>query len=157
MRYVLMDRICSLEPGRTLTGLKNVTMSDALLTRYAVDLWALPPAMLLEAMAQAAGVLVASTIDFRAQPVLAKVQPFWCERLAVPGDQIVVSVQLLELRSEGCRAGVIARVGSDVAAEATIFLALAPLEEPTRARLRAHMAHTFPGWFDEPAVVEVHP
>lgn len=154
MRYVLIDRIHSLEPGRALTGVKNVTMSDALLTQYAPDVWALPPTMLLESMAQAAGVLVVSTVDFTAQPVLAKIQPFSARRLAVPGDQVTVSAHLRELRGAGCQADAIARLGESVIAEASIFLGLAPLAEKSRGRLRSHLARTFPGWFDEPAVLE---
>lgn len=157
MRYVLIDRIDRLEPRRTLVAVKNVTMTDAMLTQYAPALWALPPAMLLESMAQAAGVLVAAAIDFRAQPVLAKVQPFSARRLAVPGDQITVSAELRELRDEGCQADTTARIGGVVVAEASIFLGLAPLQESQRGRLRAHLARTFPGWFDEPAVLEVQP
>jgi UDP-3-O-[3-hydroxymyristoyl] N-acetylglucosamine deacetylase / 3-hydroxyacyl-[acyl-carrier-protein] dehydratase len=156
MRYVLIDRIHSLEPGRALTGVKNVSMTDALLTQYGHGVWALPAAMLLESMAQAAGILVASTIDFRAQPVLAKVQPFSVSRLATPGDQITVSAELRELREMGCQADAIARIGGAVVAEASIFLGLAPLEEPRRIRLRAHLARTFPGWFGAPAALEVH-
>jgi 3-hydroxyacyl-[acyl-carrier-protein] dehydratase len=157
MRYVLIDRIDSLELGHSLTGRKNVTMSDALLTKYAADVWALPPTMLLEAMAQAGGVLVASTIGFRAQPVLAKVQPFSARRLPRPGDQIVVSAELRSLRDGGCRTDAIARIGPAVVAEASIFLALAPLEESKRDRLRAHLACTFPGWFGEPPAIEAQP
>jgi 3-hydroxyacyl-[acyl-carrier-protein] dehydratase len=157
MRYVLIDRIDSLEPGRALSGVKNVTMSDALLTQYAPDVWALPPAMLLESMAQAAGVLVVSTVDFHAQPVLAKVQPFSARRLAIPGDQVTVSAELRELRGGGCRADASARVGEAVIADASIFLGLPPLEEPQRGRLRAHLARIFPGWFGEPTMLEVQP
>ena len=157
MRYVLIDRIESLEPGRGVTAVKNVTMSDALLTQYADDVWALPPSMLLESMAQAAGVLVASTTDFRAQPVLAKVQPFSTRRLAVPGDQVTVSAELRELRAEGCQAHAIARIGDLVIAEASLFLGLVPLDQETRGSLRAHLTRAFPGWFDEPAVLEVQP
>src|SRR3982750_4203183 len=103
MRYVLLAPI---------TALKNVAAGDGFVTEYASDLWALPPSMLLEAMAQAAGLLVASAIHFRAQPVLAKVQPFAADRLAVPADQVIVRAELRQLRHAGCRAHATARVGS---------------------------------------------
>jgi len=158
MRYVLIDRITSIDPGRTIAALKNVAAGDGLVTQYSSDLWALPPAMLLETMAQAAGLLVASTIHFRAQPVLAKVQPFAADRLAVPGDQVLLHAELCELRDAGCRTHATARVGLTLLAEATIFLALVPLDERgRREQLRAHMARIFPGWFGEPAAAEVLP
>jgi len=158
MRYILIDRITCLEPGRTIIAVKNVTARESLVTEYGSDLWALPPSMLLEAMAQAAGLLVASTIQFRAQPVLAKVQPFSADGFAVPGDQITLRAELRELRDAGCQLDATAHVGSTRLAEATIFLALVPLDAFGRAEeLRARMARTFPGWFVEPAAVEVLP
>ena len=156
MRYVLIDRITSLERGRTITALKNVTASDGLVSQYAPDLWALPSSMVLESMAQAAGLLVASTIQFRAQPVLAKVQPFSTEGLAVPGDQVILCAELRTLRHAGCQTYATARVNSTLLAEASILLALVPHDNISRGEaLRARIARTFPGWFDEPAVVEV--
>lgn len=161
MRYVLIDRITSLVPGRSLTAIKNVSVSDDLVTRYAPGVSALPASMALEAMAQAAGILVAATIDFRAQPVLAKVQPFAAYGRAAPGDQIDLRADLEELNDVGCRAQVTAHVGQTLLAEAFIYLALVPLERREQsldsAELRAVMRDTFPGWFEAPGAVEVRP
>ena len=55
MRYVLIDRITALVPGQSLAAIKNVSFADDLVTHYAPGLSALPAAMVLEAMAQAAG------------------------------------------------------------------------------------------------------
>jgi len=72
MRYVLIDRITALVPGQSLAAIKNVSFADDLVTHYAPGLSALPAAMVLEAMAQAAGLLVAATLTAPAQPVLAR-------------------------------------------------------------------------------------
>ena len=157
MRYVLIDRITNIDPGRAIVALKNITATDALLNEYSAGVWALPPAMVLEAMAQAAGVLVAAAIDCRAQPVLAKIQPFSTERLAIPGDQVVVDVRIRELRDGGCRTEATARIGSALLAEAAIFLALVPVSDSGRAQLRARMARTFPGWFTDKTPAEALP
>jgi 3-hydroxymyristoyl/3-hydroxydecanoyl-(acyl carrier protein) dehydratase len=159
MRYVLIDRITSLERGRALRAVKNVSVSDDLVTRYGPGFSALPATMVLEAMAQAAGLLVAATIDARAQPVLAKVQPFTAYGDAVPGDQVWLDAALEELRDEGCRARVRATVGDRAIADATIYLALVPLDADgalhRAGQLRACLADTFPGWFNTVAVAEI--
>ncbi len=151
MRYVLIDRITALVPGQSLAAIKNVSFGDDLVTHYAPGLSALPAAMVLEAMAQAAGLLVAATLTAPAQPVLAKVQPFSAYGHARPGDCVGIQVELEELRSEGCRARVASSIDGRPLADATIHLALIPLEGPTaasRARiLRAMLADTFPEWF----------
>ena len=153
MRYVLIDRITSLEPGRVLTALKNVTASDGMVTQYGPELWALPAAMVLEAMAQAAGLLAASTIQCRAQPVLAKVQLFEAYGYAVAGDQIVLHAELHDLHERGCRSYTTASIGSTPLAEATIYLAFIAPDENQRGALRNALARTFPAWFPDGAEV----
>jgi 3-hydroxyacyl-[acyl-carrier-protein] dehydratase len=151
MRYVLIDRITALVPGQSLAAIKNVSFGDALVTHYAPGLSALPAAMVLEAMAQAAGLLVAATLTAPAQPVLAKVQPFRAYGHARPGDCVGIRAEIEERRCEGCRARVVSSIDDRPLADATIHLALIPLEGPTattRAQiLRAMLADTFPEWF----------
>ncbi len=150
MRYVLVDRITELHAGRSLRGIKNVTMSDDLMTTSGTGETWLPSAMLLEAMAQAAGLLVAASIDCSAQPVLAKVQPFAAYGQARAGDQVELYIELEELRAEGCRAKAVAAIERCTLAEATIYLALMPLGDEAgtrREQLRARLATLFPQWF----------
>ncbi|WP_337129595.1 hypothetical protein, partial [Staphylococcus aureus] len=72
MRYVLIDRIAELVPRERLCAWKNVAASDALAATRPSGKIVLPASMMLEAMAQAAGLLVIASVDFGRQPVLAK-------------------------------------------------------------------------------------
>jgi 3-hydroxyacyl-[acyl-carrier-protein] dehydratase len=158
MRYVLVDRITHLDRGRSLAAIKNVTASDDLVTEYAPGLSALPATMVLEAMAQAAGMLVIANGPSCHQPVLAKVQPFTAYALARPGDQILVRADVEELTGEWCRARVTAEVGQSVLAEGTVHLALVALDTSEANRqdeqLRASLAEGFPEWFGVTAPAE---
>lgn len=151
MRYILIDRITALAPGQSLEAVKNVSHTEDLVTRDAAGRSALPAAMVLEAMAQAAGLLAAASSAVPAQPVLAKVQPFTAYGEARPGDAVAIRADLEELRAEGCRTRVAASIGSRPLADATIFLALIPLEtagaDAPAASMRAGLAATFPEWF----------
>jgi 3-hydroxyacyl-[acyl-carrier-protein] dehydratase len=151
MRYVLLDRILELEPDRRIVAVKNVTIGDGLVREHGAGLRVLPSSMLLEAMAQAAGLLAAVTVDFAAQPVLAKVAPFACAAWARPGDAVILEARLEDVRDEGCRAAVTASIDGRPVAEASIFLALVRLGaelEARRVRLqREHLADLFPEWF----------
>jgi 3-hydroxymyristoyl/3-hydroxydecanoyl-(acyl carrier protein) dehydratase len=162
VRYVLVDRITEFQSGRILRGIKNVTMSDDLMKTYQTGEGRqslLPATMILEGLAQAAGILVAGSIDCNAQPVLAKVQPFTTYGVARAGDQINLYAELEELRLEGARARTLAEVDGRKLAEATIYLALMSFEADAvttrRQILRAHMAALFPEWFGERAKIEV--
>src|SRR5258708_10693349 len=151
MRYILIDRITALVPGHSLDAIKNVSHAEDLVTRDGAGRSALPGTMVLEAMAQAAGLLAAATIAVPAQPVLAKVQPFTAYRDARPGDAVAIRAELEELRTEGCRTRVAASIDDRPLADATIFLALVPLQGPGAASRAASMppllAETFPQWF----------
>jgi len=151
MRYVLVDRITGLDPGRSLSAIKNVTASDDLVTRYPAGLSALPSTMVLEAMAQAAGILVVASRPSSGQPMLAKVQPFTAYALARPGDQLHVRAEVEELTGEWCKAQVTAEVGQRLLAEATVYLALvasdASAADSGDEQLRASLAEGFPEWF----------
>jgi 3-hydroxymyristoyl/3-hydroxydecanoyl-(acyl carrier protein) dehydratase len=156
VRYVLVDRITALAPGRALSGIKNVSLSDDLVGPIRPGVSALPGSMVLEAMAQAAGLLVVASVDEPAQPVLAKVQPFRAYTDAVAGDRIELHAELQDLRSEGARANVTALVDGKVIADAVIYLGLMPIEGEERvAMMRERLASTFPGWFDVRASVEL--
>ena len=156
MRYVLIDRITTLDPGRSLSGFKNVSLSDDLVMRQAPGVSVLPASMVLEAMAQAAGLLVVASLRAATQPVLAKVQPFTSHVPAVAGDRLDLHAQLEDLRAEGAKVRVTAAIESQLAAEATIYLALVALDAPEHvdrvALLRERLADTFPGWFAIDAV-----
>ena len=94
MRYILIDRITALVPGHSLDAIKHVRQADDLVSRDAAGRCALPAAMVLEAMAQAAGLLVAASLAVPAQPVLAKVQPFTAYGDARPGDAVAIRAEL---------------------------------------------------------------
>jgi len=154
VRYVLIDRITELERGRTLTAIKNVSLSDDLVARVRPGVSALPASMVLEAMAQAAGLLVVASVDAPAQPVLAKVQPFTAYGDAVAGDQIRLRAELEDVRSEGARANVVATVGDTTLADEVIYLGLMPVEgDELIALMRDRLADAFPGWFGVTASV----
>jgi 3-hydroxyacyl-[acyl-carrier-protein] dehydratase len=149
VRYVLVDRITALVPGRTLKAIKNVSLSDDLVARIRPGVSALPGSMVLEAMAQAAGLLVVASVETPVQPVLAKVQPFTAYADAVAGDRIELEAELDDLRGEGARATVTAIVDGVRIAEAVIYLGLMPIEGDERIAVMCdRLGDAFPGWFD---------
>lgn len=148
MRYILVDRITAVEPGRQLLATKYVSASDALAETYGAGMPALPAAMMLESMAQAAGLLVVRSLESPCQPVLAKVHGFAVTRMARAGDRVDLHASLEDLRPEGCRAQVMAKMDGEVIASGIILLALVPITDVRQqVRLTSHLAGLFPDWF----------
>ena len=86
--FVMIDRALLLEPGRWAVTLKNLTRDDPLLDGDG----ALPPVLLAEAMAQAAGLAVAAAQT--APAMLAQIDRFRCRAAVCSGDQLVVMVRV---------------------------------------------------------------
>ncbi|MEP7039505.1 MAG: hypothetical protein ABI891_14320 [Acidobacteriota bacterium] len=151
MRYVLIDKITELETGKNLKGIKNATFSDALARGGGAFL---PAAFVLETMAQAAGLLVMTTIECRAQPILSKIQQMKISGQAKAGERIQVSADLCNLSDAGAKIFVEAHSDGAMKAEAEIFLALIAFEKLSETNAFEHrqilhyrLADLFPKWF----------
>jgi 3-hydroxyacyl-[acyl-carrier-protein] dehydratase len=148
MRYILVDKIVELQKRRMIAAIKHVTMSDALVSVYEPrGSMELPGAMMIEAMAQAAGLLAMATIDLTAQPVLAKVQPCEIFRQARVGETIALRAEIEERNEMGCRTRATAQVENELLAEATIYLGFVKTGEPPeilRARAQQYVQSLFP-------------
>src|SRR5262247_982065 len=91
MRWMWIDRVVSLEPGKRLVAVKHVSLAEEHLhDHFPAD--ALGPAMpimpaslIIEGMAQTAGILVGHAEDFREKVILAKVSKAELSEEAAPG------------------------------------------------------------------------
>jgi len=130
MRYVLIDRIASLEAGRMLTAVKNVSLSDDLVARLGPGVSALPPSMVLEAMAQAAGLLVfkseGTKPDANSVYYYVGIDNARFKKPVVPGDVLEIEVAIDRFMRGIGKFSCVARVGGQVVAEASILCAMKP-------------------------------
>ncbi len=162
MRYILIDRITAYESGKMLKAIKNVTFSDGVGRPHGANWMPFPAAFVMESMAQAAGLLVAMTIDYKAQPVLAKVQQMRVYGRAKPGDRLDVFAGLEDIQEAGARLYVKSSRSGVPIAEATVFLSLLSFEDlgmekasKHRRMLRSVVANLAPEWFCEVQKVPV--
>jgi 3-hydroxyacyl-[acyl-carrier-protein] dehydratase len=103
MRWMWIDQIIAFEPGRSMSAIKNVSLAEEHLhdhfapeparggerPRPARDAMAVMPAsLMIEGMAQTAGILVGAAHKFREKVVLAKIASAVIERDVFPGQTI---------------------------------------------------------------------
>jgi 3-hydroxyacyl-[acyl-carrier-protein] dehydratase len=86
--FLLVDRVLEIEKGKSIVALKNVTMNEPQFTGHFPQQPVMPGVMLIEGMAQTAGILVGSVHDFREKVVLAKVASATFERDINPGETL---------------------------------------------------------------------
>ncbi len=97
--FLLVDRVVSYEPGRTLTAIKNVTFDEPCFTGHFPGQPIFPGVLIIEAMAQATGLLGSLTVGEAAEAdslyLLVGVDKVRFRRPVTPGDQLRIVVDVI--------------------------------------------------------------
>jgi UDP-N-acetylglucosamine acyltransferase len=120
---LLVDAILVHEPGHRLVAVKNVTVNEDFFQGHFPGAPLMPGVLMIEALAQAATVLVLDDPGSRA--FLRGVSDAKFRRQVVPGDRVQLEVRLTRRRRRLVRAHGVAQVGGHVVAEADLLLAIA--------------------------------
>jgi 3-hydroxyacyl-[acyl-carrier-protein] dehydratase len=121
--FLLVDRIVDLEAGKSAVGIKNVTVNEPFFIGHFPDRPVMPGVLIVEALAQTAGIMVGEEGAGKI-PMFMGIDKARFRRPVVPGDQLRLEVELLQMRRNVCRVSGKAFVGEDLAAEATIMATL---------------------------------
>jgi len=124
--FLLVDRIEELETERVV-GIKNVTVNEPFFAGHFPDYPVMPGVLIIEAMAQVAGVLVLSGIPDRKDKLvlLAGVDGAKFRKPVRPGDQLRMEMKVLRSRATMAKVSGTATVDGMVVAEAEILCVLA--------------------------------
>ena len=96
--FLLIDRIREIELGKRIVALKNVTINEPFFQGHFPERPIMPGVLILEAMAQAAGILVFRTLgekpDANSVYYLVGIDKARFKRPVVPGDQVELDIVL---------------------------------------------------------------
>lgn len=96
---LLVDRILELEPGKSLKGLKNVTMNEPFFQGHYPGKPIMPGVLIIEAMAQAGAVMLLTSDSHAGKlPLIGAIDNVKFRRQVVPGDALISNVELLWMR-----------------------------------------------------------
>ncbi len=97
--FLMVDRIESIDEIKTI-GIKNVTFNEPCFTGHFPDNPVFPGVLIVEAMAQVAGVMVMHNMEDRHHKIvmLAKIEEAKFIRPVRPGDQMRIEITMLHLR-----------------------------------------------------------
>jgi len=121
--FLLVDRIVELEPERRVVAIKNVTINEPFFVGHFPGHPIMPGVLIVEAMAQAGGVLVMDRVADPASKVVyfMSLDGVKFRRPVVPGDQLRLEVELLQNRGRTLRMRGEAYVEGQLAAEAEMM------------------------------------
>jgi len=98
--FLLIDRVLAYEEGKSLTALKNVTYNEPHFTGHFPNKPVMPGVLIIEAMAQATGILAFRTShktpDDGSLYYLVGVDECRFKQPVEPGDQLILEVEVLK-------------------------------------------------------------
>ncbi len=88
MRWIWIDKFVEFESGRRAVAIKNLTMAEEHLHDHFPGYPVMPACLMIEGMAQTAGILVGEARNFAEKVVLAKIRRAEFNGIARPGQQL---------------------------------------------------------------------
>lgn len=123
--FLLVDKIIELEAERVV-GIKNVTVNEPFFTGHFPDFPVMPGVLIVEAMAQTAGILVLKSIPDRDRKLvlLVSVDAARFRKPVVPGDQLRLEMHVIKRKGTVAKMAGKAYVDGALVAEAEVMCKL---------------------------------
>ena len=126
--FLLVDRVISIDKGRHIRALKNVTMNEPFFQGHFPHRPVMPGVLMLEALAQAAALLAFDALDTSPNEnsvyYFAGIDGARFKRPVEPGDQLILDVELLRMKAGIFKFKSRALVGEELAVEAELTCAM---------------------------------
>ncbi len=123
--FLFVDRVTHLEKGKRATGVKNVTINDYFFRGHFPGRPVMPGVIIVEAMAQVGGVMMLAAEDNRGKlAFFLSIDNVKFRKPVVPGDQLILEVEAIKVKSKTGQVRGRALVDGKVVAEADFVCAL---------------------------------
>ena len=126
--FLLVDRVLSIEKGKSIKALKNVTINEPFFQGHFPHRPVMPGVLMLEALAQAAALLAFDTLGSSPSDEMvyyfAGIDGARFKRPVEPGDQLTLEVELLRMKAGIFKFKARALVGEELTVEAELTCAI---------------------------------
>ncbi|MBA3582347.1 MAG: 3-hydroxyacyl-ACP dehydratase FabZ [Gammaproteobacteria bacterium] len=131
--FLLIDRVLDFVPNQHVIAIKNVSVNEPCFTGHFPELPVFPGVLIIEAMAQATGVLTFGSMPEEMRRdnifVLAAIDEARFKRPVTPGDTLTIKVTIIKKARHIWKFATEARVNEELACSAQIIGALAPRDK----------------------------
>ncbi len=130
--FLLVDRVLTMEKGKRITAIKNVTINEPFFNGHFPHRPVMPGVLMLEAMAQTGALLSFHSMDKVPDEhtvyYFAGIDGARFKRPVEPGDQLTIEVEIERARAGLSRFKGRALVGDELACEATLMCAMRTID-----------------------------
>jgi len=117
MRWIWIDKFTEFTPRTSATAIKNITLAEEHLHDLYPAFPIVPNSLIVEGMAQTAGILVGEARNFAEKVILAKIGRATFHRLVRPGETIAFTATIDQLNDQGASISGTVKSGPDLVAE----------------------------------------
>jgi 3-hydroxyacyl-[acyl-carrier-protein] dehydratase len=123
--FLLVDRIIELEEGKRAVGIKNVTANEPFFQGHFPDNPIMPGVLIVEALAQVAGIAVMNVEEFKGKlGLFAGIDKCRFKKVVRPGDQLILEVSIDSIKMGLVKAKGVAKVREEIAATAELMFVM---------------------------------
>lgn len=101
--FLLVDRVLDIQDNQSITAYKNVSFNEPFFMGHFPDKPVMPGVLMIEAMAQCSGVLILHSLGLQPSRdnlyYLAGVDDARFKRVVEPGDQLMMSIEVVKART----------------------------------------------------------
>jgi len=121
MRWIWIDKFLEFTSGQSAVALKNVTLAEEHVHDHFPGFPVMPECLMIEAMAQTAGILVGEARKFEEKVILAKIKKAVFHDFVRPGDTITIHAEIESIAPEAASTNGQIRRGEDLIAEISLM------------------------------------
>jgi len=123
--FLLVDRVLSHEPRKSIVALKNLTVNEEFFNGHFPQRPVMPGVLIIESMAQVAGLVMLVEDEHKGKiPFFTGIDNARFRRPVVPGDQMILEIEVLRIKGNVGKVRGRALVEDEVAAEADLMFVL---------------------------------
>lgn len=123
--FLLVDAVLEKTNLEKIKAIKNVTVNEPFFQGHFPEKHVMPGVLIIEALAQAGAILLLSHEQFQGKlAYFAGIDKCRFKRQVVPGDQLILTVEVLKLKGQVGKAKAVATVNGELAATAEIMFAI---------------------------------
>lgn len=123
--FLLVDKILEFQEGKHIVGVKNITVNEQFFTGHFPDRPIMPGVLIIESMAQTAGILMLSRPENRGKlAYFMSMDRVKFRKTVVPGDQLILKIDVVKMKSRTILIHGLAFVEDKIVAEAEMMFSL---------------------------------